>query len=643
MAHVIPKSLRGSTRRSSSSGRRLAEAEAALTASQNPDGPLRELTVLGSSHDSVEFSVRLPARGMGLAVVVRSKKAYAEMRKKHMTAQQAVNKAQMDFQRNNIGKMADASARSKHQMNVMMPLQRKVTELWVEYGEDAKKMFGALAGQVPGDWVCAHGALEIVSGAKKTTTAEEDEVGEAGGPQFTPFTLYKPDSLTTAISMVNDSGIVRFKINGLWANTCFEVAVYPVVKVQGEEVETMNQGKGAIAGPVRVWTTASDWQRALEKHGLSNLIAPFQELGLTKPGEWVAIVESPATSAAKDLDIDPVTLEALKEIISESGFVTKEEQKQLDADRIEIEGTAKNMIQAFVNNTMSLGDPVRLAKRKTAAQARRKTITAVISAATSQGVDPDFGVIVAEEGDSFKVKWGVGLREVAPVLVKGEILKPHKFAAFLSHAQHEAQFQCGLLALSLRQAKYSIWYDQDAERLEARDMVRGVAHSDVFVLYLSKSYFTRYFCRLEATTAMQLGKQVLVIYESDERAGGNANFITLAKQATAKYPEFYDWVTGTEAIPMVRRAYARRAMVEEIAKRLSRGGAKPVGGGGAVRASGAEAGVTAPMKSKTPPSMQMDRLTVEVQDLQAELLEVRGQNHRMMEMIDELRDELRSV
>jgi hypothetical protein len=275
---------------------------------------------------------------------------------------------------------------------------------------------------------------------------------------------------------------------------------------------------------------------------------------------------------------------------------------------------------------------------------------------TYQGVEPDFGVIVAEEGESFKVKWGVGIREVTPMLVDSKVLKPHKFAAFLSHAQHEAQFQCGLLALSLRQAKYSIWYDQDAERLEARDMVRGVANSDVFVLYLSKSYFTRYFCRLEATTAMQMGKQLLVIYESDPRAGGNPNFITLAQQATAKYPEFLEWLTGTEALPMVRRAYARRAMVDEIAKRLGRAGAKPIGspGAGAKASEGrasvgtadgtaVSASVGGRTKSSVSQSAQVDRLALEVQDLQAELLEVRGQNHQMMELINEMRDEMRNA
>jgi hypothetical protein len=327
--------------------------------------------------------VRLPARGMGLAVVVRDKKGYADMQKKLRGVHKERLDAQMKHSRDTRGKH-DPKEFQEFQRNVMMPLQHKQARVQNEYSAVAKKMFGAFPGHVIGDWVCAQGALEVVSGAMRATKAEDFEEGE---PQFTSFTLNKANSVKMCISMVNDSAIVRFKVHGLWANTCFDVAVIPVVmsEANADEASTAELGKGEIAGPVRVWTTASEWQRSLEQHGLTHLITSFQDLGLTDPEMWMPIVESPDTSAAKDLDLDPVTIESLKAIISDSGFITKEEKARLELDRIEIQGTAKNMIQAFVNNTMSIGDPVRLARRKTVTpgSARRKMITAAISAAAA--------------------------------------------------------------------------------------------------------------------------------------------------------------------------------------------------------------------------------------------------------------------
>lgn len=102
----------------------------------------------------------------------------------------------------------------------------------------------------------------------------------------------------------------------------------------------------------------------------------------------------------------------------------------------------------------------------------------------------------------------------------------------------------------------------DAERLEVSDMCRGIAKSGFFLLYLTKSYFSRWFCRLEASVrleilavwgqfhlvylnnvlantqvAMALGKQLVVVYESDPRHHGHADYVQLAQHATKQYPK----------------------------------------------------------------------------------------------------------
>jgi hypothetical protein len=43
-------------------------------------------------------------------------------------------------------------------------------------------------------------------------------------------------------------------------------------------------------------------------------------------------------------------------------------------------------------------------------------------------------------------------------------------------------------------------------------MVRGVANSRCFLVYLSQSYLTRWFCRLEATVARLLHKPLVVVF-----------------------------------------------------------------------------------------------------------------------------------
>ena len=117
------------------------------------------------------------------------------------------------------------------------------------------------------------------------------------------------------------------------------------------------------------------------------------------------------------------------------------------------------------------------------------------------------------------------------------MLEAREWMVFVSHAQLEAQNQCALLVRLLAEVGVDAWYDMDAERLEVCDMCRGIARSEFFLLYLTKSYFSRWFCRLEASVAMALGKPLIVVYESDPRHHGSADYVQLARHATKKYPK----------------------------------------------------------------------------------------------------------
>ncbi len=82
----------------------------------------------------------------------------------------------------------------------------------------------------------------------------------------------------------------------------------------------------------------------------------------------------------------------------------------------------------------------------------------------------------------------------------------------------------------------------EAERLEVADMVRGVWNSRFFLVFLTKSYLTRWFCRLEATVARRLNRPLVVVYESDARHGGEPDYGKLVESCCGKkYPEYKDW------------------------------------------------------------------------------------------------------
>jgi hypothetical protein len=66
----------------------------------------------------------------------------------------------------------------------------------------------------------------------------------------------------------------------------------------------------------------------------------------------------------------------------------------------------------------------------------------------------------------------------------------------------------------------------------------------------------------------------MVIWEADPRHGGAADYVQLVNTATRKYPEFRNYLLGTEALPMARRAFQRRALIEEVATRLGKPAAR---------------------------------------------------------------------
>eukprot|EP00808_Paulinella_micropora_P000255 g13037.t1 len=89
-----------------------------------------------------------------------------------------------------------------------------------------------------------------------------------------------------------------------------------------------------------------------------------------------------------------------------------------------------------------------------------------------------------------------------------------KYVAFLSHAQGQAGDVVRTIFLELDR---KCWYDKEQVERTLAGMIKGIAMSEVFLIYLSKAYFTRPFCRFELQVARLLEKPIVVVREASER------------------------------------------------------------------------------------------------------------------------------
>eukprot|EP00457_Paulinella_chromatophora_P005242 gb/GEZN01005256.1/.p1 GENE.gb/GEZN01005256.1/~~gb/GEZN01005256.1/.p1 ORF type:complete len:589 (-),score=120.54 gb/GEZN01005256.1/:64-1803(-) len=95
---------------------------------------------------------------------------------------------------------------------------------------------------------------------------------------------------------------------------------------------------------------------------------------------------------------------------------------------------------------------------------------------------------------------------------------PLRWKCFLSHVQKEAQDACRALGRYLKDKECSVWYDKEAGRLDLLGMIEGIAGSAAFIIYGTKSYFSRPWCLFELKVARKLGKPIITLRETDDRA-----------------------------------------------------------------------------------------------------------------------------
>jgi hypothetical protein len=101
-----------------------------------------------------------------------------------------------------------------------------------------------------------------------------------------------------------------------------------------------------------------------------------------------------------------------------------------------------------------------------------------------------------------------------------------KWAAFISHHQadgsHQVLWLGGKIESSLKeQGKRltTVWIDKE-QRATVDGMHEGVRLSRHFILFLTKEVLSRKFCREEISNALKYRKNVILVYQTDERHGG---------------------------------------------------------------------------------------------------------------------------
>ena len=109
---------------------------------------------------------------------------------------------------------------------------------------------------------------------------------------------------------------------------------------------------------------------------------------------------------------------------------------------------------------------------------------------------------------------------------------------FLGHRQVGGGSQVGELdALLTHRLGMKCWRDLNQANQDLNAMISGVAHSSVYVLYLTRGEGSldalSYFVTLEARAAMMLGKPVIVLIENDKRKPSYAGGI---ERGTAGWP-----------------------------------------------------------------------------------------------------------
>ena len=92
-----------------------------------------------------------------------------------------------------------------------------------------------------------------------------------------------------------------------------------------------------------------------------------------------------------------------------------------------------------------------------------------------------------------------------------------RFHMMITHFQSEAAGDTGALASALEHTGMHVWRDVNMRDLTLPGMCQGVMDSDILIVMLSNAVLSRWFCLMEITWALHMGKQIIFVQETDAR------------------------------------------------------------------------------------------------------------------------------
>jgi len=138
--------------------------------------------------------------------------------------------------------------------------------------------------------------------------------------------------------------------------------------------------------------------------------------------------------------------------------------------------------------------------------------------------------------------------------------------AFISYSQSDAKDAVGVLYLLLKLKGFQAWFDQQQDDLSITGMSKGISMSCCFILFLTKSYFKKTFTIFELETALALNKEIIIVWEGDEKCGGHNEFQTYMNACPEKYRSH---LFEKEALIFERRKHLQEAQMNVIAERIA--------------------------------------------------------------------------
>ena len=159
-----------------------------------------------------------------------------------------------------------------------------------------------------------------------------------------------------------------------------------------------------------------------------------------------------------------------------------------------------------------------------------------------------------------------------------------KYHAFVSHAQMESSGEAAALDFTLRRIGVYSWRDMSQSEITAEGMKKGVESSDTFILLLTESTLSRWFCLLEIGWALRSKKNIIIVVETNPRFA-SWDFERWTRNETIKntygtlsitYEKIDEQIRNEITrqhksglmIPYRRRDFEARAMTREILSRL---------------------------------------------------------------------------